>query len=139
MTQTPGGDEDDDRDWVDGRIRFDQRAFDNLKLIWPDQPVLASWLKYVYDRDRSGREGVAEIAKWAAHDLLLRYGVASQRPDLMLDRAWPIHGIYLYVKNAPSFHALFLTGIDAALRAFYRTHVDGWRDVGQGKRPPPRN
>jgi hypothetical protein len=49
-----------------------------------------------------------------------------------------VDSLYLYGRNKASFHALFLTGVDAALRALFKNNINGWNDMAQRKGPPPR-
>jgi len=131
-------------DWVSGRRRFDQVAYDWLGVkdklagkVW-----LSTWVKHIYHRERTPEQAWHKIFKWIAVDAAMGYWLEQKYPKFMElhkltgKRMWPLYATYLYGKNAASFNTLFLTAVDTTAREYVLAQVRYHEAVSKGEIPP---
>lgn len=130
-------------DWISGRRRFDQIAYDSwgIKDKLAGKAWLSTWAGHLYKRDRTSNEAAHKIFKWMVVDFGMGYWLEKKYPKFLArvavaGRLWPMYCLYLYGKNTASFNALFLTGIDSAARGYVTNTAKAYEAMSRGEFPP---
>jgi hypothetical protein len=131
-------------DWVHGRLRFDQIAYDLFRV--RDRLAGRDWISafvgHIYNRDRTPNQARAEITRWLIVDIALLGYFERRVPNFtqtvfLRGRIWPLYTIYMYGKNTASFNTLFLTGIDSGVRGYVTAQARAYEAMNRGEFLPP--